>query len=81
MVDPINGVNAPNPFQNNRAQNKNETQRSENVRAGDPVDAVEISSEASDTQALQLARETRDILTEQREEALTRTGQKFDQLL
>ncbi len=81
MVETIKGVNAPNPLQQNRTQDKSETQRSEKVRSGEPVDAVEISDEASEAQALALASQTRDILAEQREEALTRTGQKVDQLL
>ncbi len=83
MVDSIRGINGPNPLQgvSKTSARPDEGKRSEKAASSEPVDAVEISPEASEAQALQLANETRDILTQLREEALTRGGQKFDTLL
>lgn len=84
MVDFISGINAPNPVQGtNKTQNKNQQKEAEATSGGNnPVDEVSISAEALDqAQAEQAARDTRSILQQQQEEALTRTGQKVDQLL
>ena len=84
MVDFISGINGPNPVQNaNKTQLRGDQQKkADEVSSTTPVDEVSISVEALDqVQAEQAARDVRNLLAQQQDEALTRTGQKVDQLL
>lgn len=83
MVDSINGAGGPLPPQNtgNRTQTSKNAQRSETSSADATQDAVSISAEAEETQALQLASDTRSLISQQQEDSLTRTGQRVNTLL
>jgi len=91
MVDSINSAGGPqNIAAVNRVQdNKNaEQRRSERADEAQPQDEVQLSEEAQALQASQAeqeiqqtARETRTILEEQLEEALSNNRQRVDTLL